>query len=104
MSRATMVPRFAHLAEKSRCDPPIVQDTFRTSCQQDAQKGCAMGARQVFALGGAAFGALAALNSALGSAPVPPVPSTSGEQEQFAWVDGIIRYTITGHGAPIVLL
>jgi pimeloyl-ACP methyl ester carboxylesterase len=58
----------------------------------------------MFALGGAAFGALAALNSALGSTPIPPVPSTSGNHERFAWSEGSIHYSVTGEGAPIVLV
>ncbi len=63
-----------------------------------------MGARQMLALGGAAFGALAALNSALGSTPVPPLPATSGTHAQFAWSEGSIHYTMSGAGAPVVLV
>jgi pimeloyl-ACP methyl ester carboxylesterase len=63
-----------------------------------------MGARQMLALGGAAFGALAALNAALGSAPVPPVPPASGNHGRFAWSEGTIHYTFTGAGAPVVLV
>jgi pimeloyl-ACP methyl ester carboxylesterase len=63
-----------------------------------------MGARQVLALGSAAIGALAALNSALTAAPQPPHPPTSGRSGQFPWAEGRIHYTIDGTGPALVLV
>lgn len=62
-----------------------------------------MGARQVLALGSAALGALAALNSAL-APPPPPAPPTYGPQERYRWSGGDIHYTVNGAGPAVVLV
>src|SRR5690242_470108 len=61
-----------------------------------------MGARQVLALGSAALGALAALNSAL--ATPPPAPPTFGVPERFRWTRGDVHYTVSGTGPSVVLV
>jgi pimeloyl-ACP methyl ester carboxylesterase len=63
-----------------------------------------MSARQVLALGSAAIGALAALNSALATAPQPPRPPTPGRAEQFTWSEGKIHYTVAGDGPALLLV
>lgn len=63
-----------------------------------------MGARQVLALGGAALGALAALNSALATPPPPPRQQTPGRAARYRWSEGEIFYTVYGEGPPLVLL
>lgn len=62
-----------------------------------------MGARQVLALGGAALGALAALNSALAT-PLPPAPPPFGVLERFHWSKGDVQYTVSGTGPGLVLV
>ncbi|HWE62595.1 MAG TPA: alpha/beta fold hydrolase [Chloroflexota bacterium] len=62
-----------------------------------------MGARQVLALGSAALGALAALNSAL-STPPPPAPPSYGVAGRFRWSEGDIQYTVSGSGPAVVLV
>lgn len=62
-----------------------------------------MGARQVLALGSAALGALAALNSAL-STPPPPQPPVAGEAERFRWSHGEVHYTVSGNGPALLLV
>ena len=64
-----------------------------------------MSTRQVVALGGAAFGALLALNGALSRTPPPPLKSTMpGDSRRFAWDEGAIHYVVTGAGSPLVLV
>lgn len=63
-----------------------------------------MSARQVLALGSAAIGALAALNSALSAAPRPPQPQGPGRTEEFHWAEGRIHYTVDGDGPPLLLV
>ena len=62
-----------------------------------------MSTRQVLALGGAAFGALAALNSAL-AAPPPPAPPVAGQPQRFRHARGDIHYTVSGSGPAVVLI
>ncbi len=67
--------------------------------------GVPMSTRQVVALGGAAFGALLALNGALSRSPSPPLKSTMpGDARRFNWDEGAIHYVVTGSGTPIVLV
>ena len=64
-----------------------------------------MSTRQVVALGGAAFGALLALNGALSRTPPPPLKSTMpGEARRFTWEEGTVHYVVTGAGSPLVLV
>ena len=63
-----------------------------------------MGARQVLALGGAALGALAALNSALAAPPPPPRQQTPGRPARYRWSEGDVFYTVSGEGPPVVLV
>ena len=64
-----------------------------------------MSTRQVVALGGAAFGALLALNGALSRTPPPPLKSTMpGEARRFKGDEGSIHYIVAGSGAPLVLV
>jgi len=62
-----------------------------------------MGTRQVLALGSAAFGALAALNSAL-AAPPPPAPPIAGQPQRFRHARGDVYYTVSGSGPAVVLV
>lgn len=62
-----------------------------------------MSARQVLALGSAALGALAALNSALATPP-PIEPVVPGEGRVFRWMGEDVRYTVCGDGPAIFLL
>ncbi len=56
------------------------------------------------ALGGAAFGALAALNSALSETPRPPRQHTPGRQARYDWALGTVRYTVNGSGPTLLLV
>jgi len=58
----------------------------------------------MLALGGAAIGALAALNSALATPPAAPQWSLPGEARTFEWGKGSIHYTVHGAGKPLLLL
>ena len=62
-----------------------------------------MSARQVIALGTVTLGALAALNSALTSTPLP-APAESDAAKRFRSTSGTIHYTESGDGPALLLV
>jgi pimeloyl-ACP methyl ester carboxylesterase len=63
-----------------------------------------MSARQVVALGGAAVGALMALNGVLTPTSPKPGHAMPGETRRFASRFGTVNYTVLGNGPPLVLI
>jgi pimeloyl-ACP methyl ester carboxylesterase len=63
-----------------------------------------MSARQIVALGSAAFGALVALNGALSNSSPQTKTSMPGDARLFPSSKGSLHYVVDGRGAPIVLV
>jgi pimeloyl-ACP methyl ester carboxylesterase len=63
-----------------------------------------MSARQVVALGGAAVGALVALNGVLTPTSPKPGQAMPGETRHFASRFGAVHYTVLGTGTPLVMV